>query len=189
MTAHWNGFDWFLIVVLAISTAGAFARGIIRVLFSIGGLISGLLIACWKYESLAQTLKPWITWNDTAEIVAFLAILITVVILFGLVAWMLRKTVKAVGLGIVDRLLGAGFGLLRGCLIGVVAMMVIAAFAPGSPWVKNSQLAPYFLDGAHAVSFVVPSEFQKQVADGATHILQQAPEFFRPHTLEWNGKE
>jgi membrane protein required for colicin V production len=189
MTAHWNGFDWFLVVAVAVSTAAAFSRGIIRVLFSIGGLIAGILIASWNYESLALRLRPWIGWSDTAEILAFLLILISVVVVFGLVASLLRRTVSAVGLGIVDRLLGAGFGLLRGCLIGVVAMMVIAAFIPESPWVKNSQLAPYFLGGAHAVCFVVPGQFQKQVAEGATHILQRAPEFLRPHTLEWNAAQ
>jgi membrane protein required for colicin V production len=95
----------------------------------------------------------------------------------------LRKTVKAIGLGFVDRLLGAAFGLLRGLLIGVAAMMAVTAFVPQAGSVQNSQLAPYFLRGVHAVSFVVPQDFQDQISAGAMYLLHKTPELFRPHTL------
>ena len=187
--ASLNGFDWFLVALLGVSTVAAFQRGIIRVLFSLSGLIVGILMASWNYEALATYLHPWITWRETAEVVAFLLILVGVMIVAGLLAKVMRRTVDAVGLGIVDRLLGAGFGFVRGCLAGVVVMMGIAAFVPESTWVKNSQLAPYFLGGAHAVSFVVPDHFQQQVAEGATRILHVAPEMMKPHTLEWNHSD
>lgn len=180
-----NTFDWFLVVVLAVSTIAAFQRGIVRVLFSIFGLIAGILIASWNYEALAERLNRWISWGVTAQIVAFLLILVGVVMAFAVAARILRKTLGVVGLGFVDRLLGGAFGLLRGFLFGVVAMMAIAAFDPESSWVKNSQLAPYFLGGAHAVSFVVPDQFQRQVTEGATLILHEAPELLKPHRLGW----
>ena len=189
MLASLNAFDWFLVVVLAISTIRGFSRGIIRVLFSIGGLIAGILLASWTYGDAAQWLRRWIHSRETAQVLGFLLILVGVVILFGLVAAIVRRTANAVGLGPVDRMVGAAFGVLRGCLLGVLIMTGLAAFVPNSSWVKNSQLSPYFLTGAHALSFVVPQHFQKQIAEGATHFLHRAPNSLKPHSLDWKHSD
>ncbi len=177
-----TSFDWFLVVVVAMSTLAAFFRGFIRVVFSLGGLVLGLVLASWEYAGLAArlTLLPA---TEAREITAFLLILVGVMVVFSLAAGLLRKAISAVGLGIVDRALGGLIGFARGVLLGVACMMVFAAFAPNWEPLKDSQLAPYFLDGAHAVSFIVPEHFAKQVADGATHLLQRSPELFEPHTM------
>jgi membrane protein required for colicin V production len=182
--ASLTSFDWFLVAILAISTVAAFMRGIIKVLFSLGGLIAGILLASWNYLILAERLHRFITSFAAAEVIAFLAILILVTIVFSLAARLVRRAVSFVGLGFFDRLLGGAFGLVRGLLFGVAAMMAIAAFIPDSPWVHDSRLAPWFLAGAHAVSFVVPQRFGRQISAGADHLLEQTPEIFRPHTLK-----
>jgi len=176
-------FDWVLIALLALSTFLAFRRGIIKVLFSLGGLIAGILVASWNYTALAHTLGQWIVNEATARIVAFVVILAVVMVIFSLLAGLVRKAVSAVGLGILDRLLGAGFGIFRGVLLGVALMMAIAAFVPDAAFVRNSQLAPYLLRGAHAVALVVPEHFREQITAGATRLLRESPELSRPHTL------
>ena len=178
--AQLSSFDWLLLVMVLVSMAFAFRRGIIKVLFSLAGLIAGIVLASWNYPRLAGTLHRWISSDAAAQAIAFLAILAAVMILFSLAAGLLRKTVAAVGLGFADRLLGAGFGLLRGVLLGVAILMAVTAFVPDSAWVRKSYLAPYFLAAAHAVSFVVPRGFQEQMAAGASHLLQQTPEQIRP---------
>jgi membrane protein required for colicin V production len=176
-------FEWFLVLLVVLSTAMAFSKGIIRVLLSLGGLTAGILIASWNYLSVARNLQRYIPDLTIAEVVAFLLILVLVIILFAWIAKVLRSSVKAIGLGFFDRLLGAIFGFIRGLLLGVAVLMAITAFYPNSPWVENSRLAPYFLDGVHAVSFVVPRDFQDQISAGATYVLHRTPELFRPHTL------
>ncbi len=178
-----NAFDWFLVVVLVLSTILSFLRGIIRALFSFVGFIVGLLIASWNFPAVAVHLHRIITSVAVSEIVAFVLILVVVVMLFHIAAAILQKTVKAVGLGFVDRFLGAIFGFFRGCLFGVAAMVALAAFVPHSDWIRNSVLAPYFLDGAHAVSFVVPGRFQARISEGTTHLLHQTPDSLKARTL------
>ena len=180
-TAHdLTGFDWFLVILVAVSVLLAFQRGFVKVLFSFAGLVAGIVLAAWNYARLALMLQRWIASSPAAQVVAFLAILFVITMFFSLAAGLARKTLSAAGLGIFDRLLGAGFGLLRGVLLGVAVMMAISAFVPGSPWLKNSRLTPYFLAGAHAVSFVVPRRFEEQMAAGAKHLLQQTPERTKP---------
>ena len=180
--ASLTSFDWFLIAILVVSTLIALRRGIIKVLFSLGGLIVGILAASWYYLALAQRLHAFVSSFAAAEVISFLAILIAITILFSLAARLVRKTVSMVGLGFLDRLFGAVFGLVRGLLFGVAIMMAVAAFTPESTWLRESRLAPYFLTGAHAVSFVVPPRFARQIGDGANRLLEKTPQFFRPHT-------
>ena len=167
-------FDWVLVALLVISTVRAFMRGFLLEAFSIVGLIAGILLASWNYKTLALTLVRWITAITTAQIVAFLLIAIGVMILAGLIGKLLRTSANAIGLGFVDRLLGAGFGLARGCLLGVAAMMLFAAFSPQTGWMQKSQLAPYFLAGAHGVSFVVPYDLEQQITNGAELLKHNA---------------
>jgi membrane protein required for colicin V production len=178
-----TAFDWFLVVLVVISTVAAFQKGIIRVLLSLGGLIAGIIVASWNYETVGVALERGISSILICEVVAFLGIFILVVILFSFVAKALSKAIKAIGLGFVDRLLGAAFGLARGVLLGIAAMMVAAAFFPEAFWLQNSALAPYFLSGVHAVSFVVPAHLQDRISMGAKYLLHETPELFRPHTL------
>ncbi len=177
-----NLFDWFLVAVLGYSTILAFVRGLLLELFSLGGLIAGILLASWNYHSAAPLLSRLITTPATANIVAFLLIAIGVMVLCAIVGKLLHRTADAIGLGFFNRLLGAVFGFARGCLIGVAIMMAAAAFLPQTPWISNSQLAPYFLAGAHAVSFVVPHDLQQLILDGARQLKHNAPDWIKPHS-------
>ena len=177
-----TSFDWFLVVVAVVSMALAFQRGFVRVLFSLLGLVMGTLVASWNYLALADRLHRWIASPAPAQAISFLAILFTVMIVFSIAAGFARRAVKLVGLGFVDRLMGAAVGLVRGLLLCVAAMMALTAFLPQSGWIRDSVLAPYFLAGAHAVSFVVPLRLQEQIALGTRHLLEKTPETLK-HNL------
>ena len=176
-----NLFDCLLIAILTYSTIVAFMRGIILELFSLGGLIAGILIASWNYGRLAIYLERFITTPATAEILSFLLLVIGVMVLSALLGKALNRTAHAIGLGFFDRILGAVFGFGRGYLLGVAILMAIAAFIPHSTWIENSQLSSYFLAGAHAVSFVVPHDLQQQILNGAEQLKHTAPHWIKLH--------
>jgi membrane protein required for colicin V production len=174
-----NLFDWFLIAILAYSVVMAFLRGIILELFTLGGLIAGLLLAAWNYYRIAMYLERIITSPATAQIIAFLLIVVVVMILSTLLGKALTRTAHAIGLGFFDRLLGAVFGFARGCLMAIAILMAVAAFRPHSTWAENSRLSPYFLEGVHAVSFVVPHDLQQQIMNGALQLKHNAPDWIK----------
>jgi membrane protein required for colicin V production len=176
-----NLFDWFLIAILAWSTIRAFLRGIFRELFSLAGLVLGILLAAWNYQHVAQLLVNLVSNPTVAQVTAFFLIALGVMLLCSLLGWLLHRTATAVGMGFFDRLLGAAFGFGRGCLLGVSLLMAAAAFFPQTTWVQNSSLAPYFLDGAHAVSFLVPHDLQQQILNGAEQLKHTAPHWIKLH--------
>jgi len=183
-----SGLDWVLLAIVVFSTGMAFRRGFVRVLFSLLGLGIGVFAASLEYGRVAEFLHLWITSLAACKALGFMTILMGVMVVFSIAAGLVRKTLQAVGLGFFDRLLGGLLGLGRGALIGVTVMVALVAFVPKSAMVKNSRLAPYFLTGSHAVSFVMPGQLKEQMASGSAVLLQQTPELVRPQSVSLNGK-
>jgi len=169
-----TSFDWFLITLIAISVLLALRRGLVTVLFSLTGLIAGILLASWNYLHVAALLQPYFGHIVLTQVLTFVAILLIIQLGFILIGAIVKKSVHAVGLGFIDRAFGAVFGLFRGALFAAVILMILAAFVPDSPWIRSSRLAPYFFAGTHAVSFVVPETFSQRIASGANRLLAPA---------------
>jgi len=175
-----SALDWILAAVLAYSTIKAFFHGIILELFSLGGLVAGILLASWNYVSVVELIHPVVSSQAAAKAVAFTLILVGIMLLAALTGKLLTRTAQAIGLGFFDRLLGAVFGFARGCLLDSLILMGIAAFLPHSVRVGNSQLSSYFLAGAHEVSFVVPHDLQQQILSGAAQLKHSPPDWIKP---------
>jgi membrane protein required for colicin V production len=179
-----NAFDWLILAILLWSTIAAFLRGIVVELFTIGGLVAGILIAGWSYQHLSPLLDRLFNpifgpSSAVCNLLSFLILAIGVMILSTITGWLIRRTAHTIGLGFFDRLLGGLFGFARGCLFAVALLMAGAAFLPHSVWISNSRLTPYFLDGVHAVSFVVPQGLRQQLLNGITEIKYSPPDWIK----------
>jgi membrane protein required for colicin V production len=170
-----NPLDWVLAVVVAYSVVRAAMLGFFRAAFSLGGLLIGFALACWNYHSVGARLTGLIASPPLAQFAAFVLILCACMVLANLLGRLLHRTASVVGLGFLDRLFGALFGLLRGALFGLAILLAITAFLPAAPWIKTSLCAPYFLRAAHAVSFVMPTDLQRRLLDGLEQIKHATP--------------
>ena len=171
--------DWILGIILVYSVVRAAMRGFIAESFALGGVLCGFLFACWFYRSVAVALKGLITSPQLAQLAAFLLILAATMIVATLLGKIVRRTVSAVGLGFMDRLGGALFGLLRGALLAVTLLLAVTAFLPTAPWIRTSKLTPYFLRAAHAVSFVMPTDLQLRLLDGLDRSKHIRPDWIK----------
>jgi membrane protein required for colicin V production len=174
-----NPLDWLLAILLTYSIVRAAMRGFFQEAFALAGLILGFLFACWFYTSTAGLLKGLITSPQLAQLAAFLLILAATMIVATLLGKILRKTVSAVGLGFMDRLGGALFGLVRGGLLAVALLLAVTAFLPTAPWIQTSKLTPYFLRAAHAVSFVMPADLRSRLLDGLDRAKHTTPDWIK----------
>lgn len=174
-----NPLDWLLAAIVLYSTVKAFLIGFVREALALAGLIIGLFAACWTYQSLAGNLAGLVSSPPIAQLVAFVAVLAAIIVLFTLIGRLLQKTASAVGLGILDRLGGAAFGFLRGCGLCVALLLAVTAFLPTATWMQTSRFVPYFLQSAHAVSFVVPADMKHKLLDGISHIKHTPPDWIK----------
>jgi membrane protein required for colicin V production len=167
--------DLLIVAVILISAVSAFRQGLLVELFSLVGVVLGFIIAAADYELLAPRLTHWVTNPEAADVGSFLAIALGVMLTAGLIGRLLRGTVRWAGLGFLDRLLGAFFGLVKGCALVTLAVMAMAAFLPGALWLKDSRMMPPFLAAAHEGSRITP-ELSGRIREGIQQLRVRHPQ-------------
>jgi membrane protein required for colicin V production len=166
--------DWIIALVILLSVVQAASAGFFQEAFGIGGLVFGYLLAAWNYHRLAVWFSPNVSSVWLAEIAAFLIIFVGVMLLAGIAGRIASWAMKEAGLRVVDRVLGAALGLLRGCLVVAIVLTSMAAFTPTSKWLRGSRWAPYFLVVGRAAVWVAPSELRMRFYQGLDS-LHHAP--------------
>ncbi|MGI8770611.1 MAG: CvpA family protein [Acidobacteriaceae bacterium] len=158
--------DWIIVAILAISIVTAFVHGFFVEVFSLAGLIAGVLIAAMYYTGVAAFLGRFIASPTIAGATAFVLVAVAVMIAASLIGRMLRSLFHRVGLGWMDRLAGGAFGAIKGYLLVMLAVTAMLAFFPRQPWLERSQLAPYFVSGARGSANFLPTDLGERVRRG-----------------------
>jgi membrane protein required for colicin V production len=169
--------DLIILLVVVVSVIQAAVSGFFQEAFAIAGLVFGYLVAAWQYRSLGDYIGRYVSSRWLVDIVAFLAILLGVMLVAGILGRITRWIIRGAGLNVLDRFLGALLGLARGCLFVAVVLLSMTAFAPTSRWLQGSALAPYFLVVGRAAIWVAPSQLRAQFYQGLDYLRRgQNPE-------------
>lgn len=166
--------DWIILAFLLLCVVQAIRDGFFREAFGLAGLVAGYLVAAWQYRPLANWLDPVLKQPWLAEVGAFLIIFFAVMLLAFLAGLLARWLVKEAGLTVMDRALGGVLGLVKGGLVVAIVMVATAAFAPAARWMRNSQLAPYFLVAGRAAIWLAPADLRHRFEQGLDY-LRNAP--------------
>jgi membrane protein required for colicin V production len=158
--------DWVIVAILAISIVSAFIHGFFVEIFSLAGLIAGVLIACLYYNQVAEFLSRFISSPTIAGAIAFVLVALAVMVTASLIGRMLRSVFRRVGLGWMDRLAGGAFGAVKGYLLVMLAVTAMLAFFPRQPWLERSQLAPYFVSGVRGSADFLPADLGERIRRG-----------------------
>lgn len=169
-----NWLDIVLGAILLVSGIAALRNGLTREIVRIIALVIGVMGALWFHDALAGELT-FVSSPALAKFSAFLGILFGCVFAGAVVAWILEKFWGATGLRWFDRLLGGGFGLLRGWIAATVLLLGLVAFVPISGVdraVAESNLAPLVLHSARAASYVAPAALRQAYSDNFEKVRQ-----------------
>ncbi len=121
--------DWILVAILGLSLLLGAWRGLVQEVLSLLGWIAAFIGAQWLAPQASQWL-PMAQSSPTLRYAAgFVVVFIAILIAVSVLTWLLKKVVEAVGLRPIDRVLGAGFGLVRGAVL-VLAITVVALMTP-----------------------------------------------------------
>jgi membrane protein required for colicin V production len=139
-----NPFDIIIIVILGYCLVRGVFRGLVKEVSSIIGVLGGFYAAFTYYTMLGKLLSGLIKEPAYLNILSFLIIFCTVLIIVGILGIIIKYLLNIAFLGWVDRIGGVGFGLAKGVLIASVLFITLTAFLPkGSAFLKNSMLAPH----------------------------------------------
>lgn len=157
-----NALDWVLAVSLFVSTCSAFFKGFIASAVALVGACAAIAAALVYGPRFAPILLGWVGSPLIATVAAFTLILVAVYLCITLVGQLLRGAFRAVGLGFVDRVAGAAFGLARGLLLLAGLALPTGRYLQDSAEGQASILLPYLLRVSHGVSSVIPHDAGRQ---------------------------
>lgn len=137
--------DALVIAVCFISGILAMYRGLSRELLSIlSWLVAGMAVLYFYFtqEKIAEDVALQMgTQVQIAQIAICAIIFLIVLILVHLLTSRLSDAVLDSGVGMIDRLLGFGFGVVRGFLLIVIPFMMFDWFLFSSHYLENRQEA------------------------------------------------
>jgi membrane protein required for colicin V production len=176
------GFTWFdfaALVVLGLSGVMAFARGLIREVFSIIAFI-GATIAAVFFASLLRPLVESFTplSGPLASVAAGLLIFLVVFIVITVITSTVAKTAhQSTEIGSFDRAAGLAFGILRGVLVVSLFVLLMRQTTiedttqPADPMqdaIRGARTYPIYGSVASALEAVLP-----QARDRARDIIDR----------------
>ena len=174
------GFTWFdfaALVVLGLSGVMAFARGLIREMFSIIAFIGGAIAGLYLAEPLGPTVASFTPLNGwLAAVAAGLGVFLIVFIVITVIVSTVAKTAhQSTEIGSFDRAAGLAFGVLRGILVVALLVLLIrrtdetpATADPMQDAIRGARTYPIYNSVASALEIVLP-----QARDRARDIIER----------------
>ncbi len=178
-SAALNSIDYIVIAVVLVSTLFAFIRGFIGSFLSLTGWILSIYLAYLLYPQA----KPFLEEKVSNELLLLMfghsALLLGFLIIFGIFNMVATTAVKGLTKGIIDRILGAGFGIFRGAVIVTfvfsVAMSSLSILKGGNgddistakdytpETLKKAQVFPMLTQGQEMMKDFIPNTFYERI--------------------------
>ena len=157
-------FDYAVFGIIAASALLGLWRGMISEVLALAAWIVAFLAARALGGEAATYFEGVVAEPALRYAAGFVAVLLFVLVCFAVARLVLSMILKAAGLAVVDRLLGAGFGILRGVLIVLVGVLLAGMTAlPKSQWWRNAWLAPPLETAVIAAKPWLPAEVSKRI--------------------------
>jgi membrane protein required for colicin V production len=151
--------DIALLLVLLASVIVGIARGFVFELLSLLGWIAAWFAAQWLAPEVAPHLPVGAAGSALNLGAAFACVFILALLIWTLAARLVRMVIHATPLSLIDRLLGAVFGLLRGVVL-LLALAVVIGLTPlakSSAW-QQSRGAAMLQSVLHGLAPLLPPQ-------------------------------
>lgn len=121
--------DLLVVGVLLVGFILGLVRGFLSQVIGLAGVVGGVYLA-WRYAGTVQerVVNPVLS-TDYNGSIAFVAILLLVVGVVGLLGWIARKIFAKLEIGAYDRLMGGLFGTLKAGLVCAGVLLGVVYFA------------------------------------------------------------
>jgi membrane protein required for colicin V production len=157
-------FDYLVLFVLLASVVISTLRGLVKEILSLVSWVVAFVVANAYGAALAPMLPDLIPGEAVRLMVAFVALFLGVRILMGLLSLAVEALVKAGGLSVADRGLGGVFGLARGIVIVLFAVILCGMTSiPQQDFWKHALFSPLAETGARTVKPFLPAALARHV--------------------------
>jgi membrane protein required for colicin V production len=153
-------FDWIVIAVVVASLLLGAWRGLVYEVLSVLSWFAAFVLAQWLAARVGDMLPMGSAGESVRYAAGFALVFIGGLFAGGLLAWLVKKAVEAIGLRPVDRTLGAAFGIVRAIVL-VLALAVVVNLTPlkSAVWWTESKAADVSTAALRGLRPVLPEPF------------------------------
>jgi membrane protein required for colicin V production len=125
--------DIGLAAFLLLSVLVGLMRGVVFELLSLVGWFVAYFVALWLTPMAVEFIHIGAPGSTLNHVVAFAVVFLVALVVWSIGARLVRALIRATPLSPLDRLLGAGFGFVR----GLVVLLIVATVVGISPWGRS----------------------------------------------------
>jgi membrane protein required for colicin V production len=149
--------DIAIAAVLLVSMLAGLWRGLLFEVLSLMGWVVAYFLSQWLAPSIAHWVPLGTAGSGLNQVASLVVAFLLILIVWGLCARLVRMLVQASPLSGLDRLMGAGFGLVRGVFISLLAVLLLGMtpFVHSAQW-QESELVPWMQVALQGLKPVLP---------------------------------
>jgi membrane protein required for colicin V production len=146
-----TGFDIIVLLIVGVAAVGGFMRGFVQEVMSLAAWVLAVLAVRYLHTDLTEFLFQFIGTPSGAAVLAFVLLLLIPYAAIKLIASRAGRSARNSVLGPIDRVLGFGFGAVKGVIIVVMAFALLAL---GYDTTWGAAGRPTWMTTARTYSFV-----------------------------------
>lgn len=159
-----TAFDYAVLVVIGLSIILGLWRGVVSEILALAAWVVAFIVARSQGGVVAPLLAQQIAEPGLRLAAGYGLVFLGVLLLFWVGRLLISLLLKAVGLGLLDRLLGAAFGVVRGVLVVLLAVMLAGMTPlPGTTWWREASLSPPLETAVLAAKPWLPADVAKRI--------------------------
>jgi membrane protein required for colicin V production len=157
-------FDYAVLAVIAASVLLGAWRGLAAEVLALAAWIAAFFAGRAYAQDVAPAFDAWLREPALQYVAGFALVVVAVLVLVALLRLAISKLLRAIGLGPLDRLLGAAFGVARGLLVVLAAVLIGGlTAAPRQSWWHEAWLAPPLETAVLAIRHWLPPAVAKRI--------------------------
>lgn len=153
-----TGFDIIVLLIVAVASIGGFMRGFVQEVLSLASWVLAIFAIRFLHTDLTAILHGFVGTPSGAAVLAFALLLLIPYAGMRLIAGRAGKATRNSILGPFDRVLGFGFGAVKGVIIVIMAFSLLVLGydtiwgAAGRPvWITTARTYPFVNASADAM--------------------------------------
>ena len=172
-----TGFDIIVLIIVALAAAGGFLRGLVQEVLSLAAWILAAFSIYYLHKPLTEALQTYLDTDIATSLLAFTLLLLIPYAAMKVIASNAGEASRSSILGPIDRILGFGFGAVKGALITVFAFSVLAlgydtiwGYKGRPVWITTARTYPVVDAGSRSLVTIIAERRAKlkEQADSAT---------------------
>ena len=174
-----TAFDIAALIFIGLSMLFAFGKGFVTTALGFGAWVGAFFTAVVGFAFVGPWLRGPVQPNELADIISYVALFFLGLFILKQIASSVGNAVKTSFVGMLDRSLGALFGLLRGFVVICVIYMATTALFPGKKqpeWIRDAQLKPVVHFGAEMITELARAMLGDRDGEDAQDLLDRAAE-------------